>query len=118
MSVRNCPHCQNPIEVVDGSTGAVGASACASACRFDQERTRTVVSELQRLSRFELLEQVGAGAFGIVWTARGAELGRLVAVKIPHAGKLVSRQETERFLREGRSTAQLRHPGIVSVHEV
>ena len=46
------------------------------------------------------------------------ELDRIVAVKIPRSGNLPSRQDLERFLREARSAAQLRHPAIVPVHEV
>jgi tetratricopeptide (TPR) repeat protein len=101
----------------NGAATIVCAS-CGSEFRFEQERTRTVINERQKLGRFELLEQVGAGAFGVVWKVRDPELGRLVAVKIPHRGHLVSSKDVERFLREARSTAQLRHPGIVSVHEV
>ena len=63
------------------------------------------------------LERVGVGAFGAVWKARDLELDRTVAVKIPRKEQL-SHNEAEQFLREARSAAQLRHPGIVSVHEV
>ena len=62
-------------------------------------------------------EQVGVGAFGSVWKARDLELDRTVAVKIPRKGQL-DEDETEQFLREARSAAQLKHPGIVAVHEV
>src|SRR5262249_20743980 len=71
-----------------------------------------------RVGKFELLDQVGSGSFGAVWRARDAELGRIVAVKIPHSGRLASEVESERFIREARATAQLRHPGIVAVYEV
>jgi WD40 repeat protein/tRNA A-37 threonylcarbamoyl transferase component Bud32 len=64
------------------------------------------------------LERVGIGAFGAVWRARDTELDRLVALKIPHTGLLTSSEELERFHREARAAAQLRHPGIVTVHEV
>ena len=85
---------------------------------IDQERTRTQVVEHRRLGKFELIDQVGSGAFGAVWRARDTELDRCVAVKIPHAGHLASDQESQRFVREARAAAQLRHPGIVTVHEV
>jgi serine/threonine-protein kinase len=61
---------------------------------------------------------VGSGSFGSVYKARDIELDRWVAVKVPRAGSFGSGQERDRFLREARSAAQLRHPGIVSVHEV
>jgi serine/threonine-protein kinase len=72
----------------------------------------------QKLGKFELLDTVGSGAFGTVYKARDPELDRTVAVKVPRAGSLTGPQELDRFLREARSAAQLRHPSIVPVHEV
>src|SRR5262249_3390681 len=72
----------------------------------------------QCLGKFELIDTVGHGAFGTVYMAHDPELARTVAIKVPRAGKLAGPQELDRFLREARSVAQLRHPSIVSVHEV
>ncbi len=69
------------------------------------------------VGRFEILAEVGRGTFGAVFKARDPSLDRIVAVKVPRAG-LVGGGERDRFLREARSAAQLRHPGIVTVHEV
>jgi tRNA A-37 threonylcarbamoyl transferase component Bud32 len=74
-------------------------------------------SSRRRISHFELLEKLGTGAFGEVWKARDTRLQRTVAIKIPLRSDL-SELELDRFLRESRAAAQLRHPRIVSVHEV
>src|SRR5436189_6471696 len=64
------------------------------------------------------METLGQGAFGTVYKARDPELDRSVALKVPRAGNLAGPQELDRFLREARSVAQLKHPSIVVVHEV
>jgi WD40 repeat protein len=73
--------------------------------------------EVAPFAHFELLELVGEGGFGSVWRARDINLDRIVAVKIPRQPEL-SPEGTERFLREAKAAAQLRHPNIVGVHEV
>jgi serine/threonine protein kinase len=70
----------------------------------------------RRLDRFELLQELGTGSFGQVFRARDTELDRTVAIKILRAGRLASQDEVDRFVREARSAAQLKHPGIVSIH--
>jgi serine/threonine protein kinase len=115
-----CPHCHNPIEVVKVAPRAeVACPACGSTFRLETgETTGWERAAGRKLGRFELLDTVGQGAFGTVYKARDAELDRTVAVKVPRAGHLVGPQDLDRFLREARSAAQLRHPSIVSVHEV
>src|SRR5262249_28855444 len=73
---------------------------------------------MRTLGRFQLLERVGLGGFGAVWRARDTSLDRIVALKIPHTGLLTEPADLERFQREARAAAQLRHPGIVTVYEV
>ncbi|HVC95316.1 MAG TPA: serine/threonine-protein kinase, partial [Pirellulales bacterium] len=115
-----CPHCRNPIEVVNANPREeIACPACGSSFRRELESTASWEPNAgQKLGNFELLDTVGQGAFGTVYKARDSELDRIVAVKVPRAGNLAGPQELERFLREARSVAQLRHPSIVSVHEV
>jgi WD40 repeat protein/tRNA A-37 threonylcarbamoyl transferase component Bud32 len=101
---------------VDPSTEVV-CPGCGGSFRL-QETQATTAAESRLLGRFQVLEQVGMGSFGAVWRARDPELDRLVALKMLHPGLVNSPADRERFYREARAAAQLRHPGIVTVHEV
>ena len=70
-----------------------------------------------RLDRFELRSELGVGSFGYVFRAWDPRLERVVALKVQRAGSLASQEEVERFLREARSAAQLKHPSIVALYE-
>jgi len=71
-----------------------------------------------RLGIYLVEDLVGRGAMGAVYRARQAELNRPVALKILLQGAHASEKTRLRFLREAQSMARLRHPNIVSVHEV
>ena len=60
---------------------------------------------------------VGHGGFGQVWKATDTELQRVVAVKIPRPERMDD-VNGALFLREAQAAARLRHPNIVSVHEI
>jgi tetratricopeptide (TPR) repeat protein/tRNA A-37 threonylcarbamoyl transferase component Bud32 len=115
---RRCPHCRNPLRVADGQNDEVLCPGCGSTFRVRDAHTTHSADPTRPLGKFELLERVGAGGCGAVWKARDTELHRTVALKIPHTGPLTEAAKLERFQREARAAAQLRHPGIVSVHEV
>jgi serine/threonine protein kinase len=113
-----CPHCHNPVQLVDDRPDEVLCPGCGSSFRIREARQTTTTAPMRQLGKFQLLERVGLGAFGAVWRARDTELDRIVALKIPHASLLTSDADLKRFHREARAAAQLRHPGIVTVHEV
>ena len=70
--------------------------------------------------RYQLLESIGSGGYGLVHRANDRNLGRQVAVKILRpavaepsaAGELLAR-----FRQEAWVTAGLRHPNVVTVHD-
>jgi WD40 repeat protein/serine/threonine protein kinase len=115
-----CPHCQGPIELVESpALGDVVCPSCGSSFHLEGHSTRSGSLRPGQcdLGKFELLDIVGTGAFGTVYKARDPKLGRIVAIKVPRAGNLASQEDADRFVREARSVAQLRHPSIVPVYE-
>jgi serine/threonine protein kinase len=71
-----------------------------------------------RIGRFEILERLGAGAFGIVYRAFDGDLHREVAIKVPRPDRLAEVGGTPFFVTEARTVATLDHPSIVPIYEV
>ena len=71
-----------------------------------------------RLGRYELGDELGAGGMASVYRARDGELRREVAVKVlfPHLAR--KPEITRRFQREARAAAVLEHPNILRVYDV
>jgi WD40 repeat protein len=112
-----CPHCQNTVQLADGADEVL-CPGCGSTFRVREAPAAGSQVPMRPLGKFQMLERVGVGAFGAVWKARDTTLDRVVALKVPHTGLLTADADLERFQREARAAAQLRHPGIVSVYEV
>jgi serine/threonine protein kinase len=79
------------------------------------------VSILDKAGRYELREELGRGAMGVVYRAHDPVIGRDVAVKTMHlseAGTGMSREElVGRFQTEARAAGLLTHPNIVVVFD-
>ena len=118
LGVR-CPNCRETVRVAaDESLRDINCAKCGSSFSLSGSTSETLpVAATRRLGHFELVEKLGEGSFGSVWKARDNNLDRWVAVKIPRRQQLDG-EEAERFLREATAAAQLKHPNIVSVHEV
>jgi hypothetical protein len=69
------------------------------------------------LGRHEVFEELGRGGMGVVYRAYDAALGRFVALKMIRSGALEG-PEVERFQREARAAARLRHPNILPIYSV
>jgi len=66
---------------------------------------------------FDVIRPLGKGAVATVYLAREHALGRLVAIKLMHPGKVADGTALRRFEREAKAAASLsEHPNVVAVH--
>ncbi|HEV8544556.1 MAG TPA: protein kinase [Verrucomicrobiae bacterium] len=72
----------------------------------------------RKLGDYEIVEVIARGGMGIVYKAWQPGLERFVAVKTISSGLLATPIDVERFQREAKLAAKLRHPNIVSIHEI
>ena len=68
--------------------------------------------------RYRVKNILGGGGFGVVYLGHDEQLDRPVAIKVYRGGAHSPQTEAQQFLQEARRLAQLRHPGIVAVHDV
>jgi serine/threonine protein kinase/Flp pilus assembly protein TadD len=76
----------------------------------------------QRFEHYELVKgedgkpvELGRGAMGVTYRAVDTILGHTVALKVIDASIAAHAEARERFLREARTAARLRHPNVASV---
>jgi hypothetical protein len=71
------------------------------------------------IGRFTILNEIGRGSYGVVWSAHDPVLGREVAIKvIPLAREAHFRTQIEAsFLREAKSAGAMSHPSIVTIYD-
>ena len=79
------------------------------------------MNTLQKIGRYEIIEELGRGAMGAVYRAKDPAMDRIVALKTIISAALASDEGSEfreRFFREARAAGALTHPGIVPVFDV
>jgi serine/threonine-protein kinase len=74
--------------------------------------------EKEHIGRYEILEEIGRGAMGVVFKGRDPLIGRAVAVKTITTGVDQSADLLQRFYREARAAGGLQHPNIVTIYEL
>ncbi len=71
-----------------------------------------------RLGPYEIVAPLGAGGMGEVYRARDPRLGRDVALKVLPADAARDAGRRQRFEREAKAVAALKHPNIVTIHSI
>jgi serine/threonine protein kinase/Tol biopolymer transport system component len=71
-----------------------------------------------QLGKYEIQAEVGRGGMGVVYKGYDPTLDRYVAVKVLAPHLVWEKEFVERFLREARAAARLKHAHIVTIHDV
>jgi serine/threonine protein kinase len=74
--------------------------------------------EIGRLGAYRVLKLLGAGGMGVVFQAEDPSLRRLVALKVMKPAVAVKAEARQRFLREARAAAAVKHDHIVTIYQV
>jgi len=70
------------------------------------------------LGNYQIIEELGRGGMAVVYRAYQPSLNRYVAIKVLPPQLSFDQQFVDRFQREARAAANLRHPNIVVIHDV
>jgi len=74
--------------------------------------------EIGRLGKYRVMAVLGRGGMGVVFKAQDPHLDRFVALKAMLPSLATSRSAKERFFREAKAAAALKHPHIVTIFDV
>ena len=112
--------------VVQAGMAEVGATPPAAEAPDLAPEETVVVQEVSQskpsLGRYEILEELGRGAMGIVYKGRDPKLNRVTAIKTIRFTDDFDEEQAakirEQFYREAEVVAKLSHPNIVTIFDV
>ncbi|MBI1914365.1 MAG: protein kinase [Planctomycetes bacterium] len=111
---------QSALSSVAPATDAVnpGLSAAVTAVQYDFLTPAQGPAEIGRLGPYRILKVLGFGGMGVVFEAEDPQLQRRVALKALKLGRAASPTVKERFLREARAAAAVKHDHVVTIYHV
>lgn len=72
----------------------------------------------RHFGQYLIKEKIGQGGMGAVYKVHDPALDRIVALKVVLPGQELTGAQIERFTREAKAIAKIKHPNIVGVHEI
>jgi serine/threonine-protein kinase len=76
---------------------------------------------IDKLGRYEIIEELGRGAMGIVYKARDPLIERFVAIKTINLEELPAKERANyaaRFYQEAKAAGHLNHRNVVTIHDL
>ncbi len=73
---------------------------------------------IDRISHYQIVRPLGAGAMGEVFLATDERLRRQVAIKVLSSGLTADADQRGRFVREARAASALNHPNVCTIFEI
>jgi serine/threonine protein kinase len=130
--IDSCPECCRVVAAQSGDDfldrlrqahSASSTPAPAAAPTGDEGAAKLAASpstnlppELANHPQYEVLRELGRGGMGVVYLARNKLMDRLEVLKVVHKALLDRPGAVERFLREIRSAARLKHANVVAAY--
>ncbi len=116
--LRVCDACAGPQHACAG-VAAAPESDSDTLVWVDTGKTDTAVVGIEpnlQIGDFRLERRLGCGGMGVVYQAMQLSLQRRVALKVLPLALAAGPSAVERFHREARAAAKLRHPNIVTIY--
>jgi serine/threonine protein kinase len=77
---------------------------------------------VDQIGRYQILNELGRGATGVVYRAQDPAIGRVIAIKTIRLSDFTDESERERLrerlFREAQSAGMLSHPNIVTIYDI
>ena len=99
----------NDLQEIDAFAGLLGDHSTDSK--------PTSVEKIQ-FGKYELRGELGRGGMGVVFQAYQFDLDRTVALKMLTGSSFATADQRRRFTQEAKLASRIRHPNIVTIHDV
>ena len=72
---------------------------------------------MKKYGRYQLVDEIGQGAMGVVYRAHDPQINRQIALKLLRQDRVTSEDLVQRFLKEAQAMGGLSHPNIATVYD-